>query len=408
MGMSASQARLLSITARLTDNENSGQAVSYSKQRLADQTQQVNAEYNEALSATKLTVLTGFNGSEAIYKDISYGLMTGMQMFEESKQYVVTDTMGRIMVTAKIADAYKDCNGDFNRFLKALGYSQSDLTIRYDENDNSEDTNQQAAAEKVHQAWDKYFESIGVDLDLETNDSDGHEIDKEEGLYTQFGWTDVYEKDTNKYLYGYAHYSEKGKEVPINYEGTTQAQRELYDYAAAITEAYLSTHYDVNNYKNASDADNVSAIAYYKNLFYKMQSSGYFAYTNQASLALDGTGNYKYVRDEKSSPEKDRSTFEEMLRKGELLLEYYSTSKKTFVSTSISDDESIEEVKDEQKIAAAETKYTQDLDDLERKDKKLDLELKKLDTEHSALQTEYDSVKNIIDKNVEKSFNTFG
>ena len=45
---------------------------------------------------------------------------------------------------------------------------------------------------------------------------------------------------------------------------------------------------------------------------------------------------------------------------------------------------------------------------LENQDKKLDLELKKLDTEHSALQTEYDSVKNVVDKNVENSFKTFG
>ena len=42
MGMAASQARLLSITARMTDNEHSGQAISYSKIRLADQTEQVN------------------------------------------------------------------------------------------------------------------------------------------------------------------------------------------------------------------------------------------------------------------------------------------------------------------------------------------------------------------------------
>ena len=53
MGMAASQARLLSITARLTNNENSGQSISYSKQRLADQTQQITNEYNEALEATK-------------------------------------------------------------------------------------------------------------------------------------------------------------------------------------------------------------------------------------------------------------------------------------------------------------------------------------------------------------------
>ena len=120
--MAASQARLLSITARLTNNENTGQAVSYSKQRLADQTQQITNEYNEALDATKLTVLTGFNGAQANYEDISYGLMTGMQMASTTRQYVVTDTKGKVLVTNQIAEAYEKSKGDFNSFLAILGY----------------------------------------------------------------------------------------------------------------------------------------------------------------------------------------------------------------------------------------------------------------------------------------------
>jgi len=58
-------------------------------------------------------------------------------------------------------------------------------------------------------------------------------------------------------------------------------------------------------------------------------------------------------------------------------------------------------------MALAEAKYNEQMADIEKKDKRFDLELKKLDTEHSALQTEYDSVKNVIDKNIEKSFNVF-
>ena len=73
----------------------------------------------------------------------------------------------------------------------------------------------------------------------------------------------------------------------------------------------------------------------------------------------------------------------------------------------IRDSSCIQEVSDERAIAKAESKYTQDMTDLENKDKKLDLELKRLDTEHSALQTEYDSVKNVVDKNVESSFKIF-
>jgi hypothetical protein len=86
---------------------------------------------------------------------------------------------------------------------------------------------------------------------------------------------------------------------------------------------------------------------------------------------------------------------------------YYSSTDKAFKSTTISEDNCIQEVPDERAIAKAESKYTQDMADLESKDKRFDLELKKLDTEHKALDTEYESVKNVIDKNVESSFKIF-
>ena len=196
----------------------------------------------------------------------------------------------------------------------------------------------------------------------------------------------------------------------------------------AITEAFMRTeesltdaqkaqnqYYDLSNYKSASNADNTSALNYYKNIFTKMQTSGYFTYTTTAAKANSDPEHYKYASigtgtagNVQKSPLKDNVTFEDALRDGTLRLEYFSSTDKEFVSTTISEDNCIQEVSDERAIAAAESKYNQDMADLENKDKKLDLELKKLDTEHSALQTEYDSVKNVVDKNVENSFKTFG
>ena len=213
---------------------------------------------------------------------------------------------------------------------------------------------------------------------------------------------------------------------PINYEGTTSEQRELYDYAMALTEAYLRVgtgengvkfkkEYDINSTKSASNSDNASALKYYRNLFTKMQSSGYFTYTQTPAIANEDPEHFKYTSkgtgtagNVAKSPLDDNTVFESALRDGSLRLEYYSSTDKAFKSTTISEDNCIQEVADERAIAKAEAKYTQDMADLENKDKKLDLELKKLDTEHSALQTEYESVKNVVSKNVEASFKTFG
>ena len=146
-----------------------------------------------------------------------------------------------------------------------------------------------------------------------------------------------------------------------------------------------------------------------------MQSSGYFTYSETPADAVNDPEHYKYASvgtgtagNVQKSPLKDNTVFEAALRDGSLRLEYYSTTSKSFKTTTISEDNCIQEVSDERAIAKAESKYNQDMADLENQDKKLDLELKKLDTEHSALQTEYESVKNVVDKNVQNSFKTFG
>lgn len=376
MGMSASQARLLSLTARLTDNENSAQDLSYSKIRLANQTEELNKEYLDALDATKLTVLTGFNNSEEVYTDISYGLMTGYNTVACGKQYVVTDKKGKVLVTAAQVKAYEEGNGNLNKFLAAMGYSQATLDVTA--NSSASATDKALAKQQVHEAWDKYLTSVGL-----------HYGDEEHGL--EFG----YESFSNNAYDGYPTYTltdlADGTKTTkaLNFEGSTQEQREFYDYAVAMTEAFYGTSDSANNLNTGAKSENSGYIKYLTNIFQKMQTSGY------------------YTESQPNETIKDNKWFEKQLREGNLQLEYYSTTEKKFVSTSIDSDTAIQEVEDEREIAVIEQKYQNKLDELEQKDNRYDLELKKLDTEHNALQTEYDAVKSVIEKNVEKTFNIF-
>ena len=212
---------------------------------------------------------------------------------------------------------------------------------------------------------------------------------------------------------------------PLNYEGTTKETRDLYDYAMAITEAYLRVNppaagcpefnkeYDLSQLDSAADSCNNAALKYYRNIFDRIQQRGFITYTDTPAKA-QANDSYKYLTPEAGkrdkvakNPLKDSYVFEQALRDGTLRLEYYSSTKKQFISTTISEDNCIQEVADERAIAKAERKYTQDMQDLEAQDKKFDLELKKLDTEHKALETEYESVKSVVNKNVESSFKIF-
>lgn len=373
MGMAASQARLLSITARMTDNENTGQNISSAKIQLTDKMDQLNKDYLAALDATKLTVLTGFNNSDEVYTDISYNLMTGFQTVAAGKQYVVTDKDGKVLISKKMAEAYESGNGDLNKFLADLGYSQANIDItKNTSGTEDEDVDKLLTKQKIHDAWDEYLTSVGLDFE-----------DEEHGL--EFGYTSLGDGAFN----GFATYTYDGETYPLNYSGTTQEQREKYDYAMALTEAYYGDSDSANTLKTAANPENTEYIQYLKNIFQRIQQTGYYTETDEAKTL------------------KDNAWFEEQLRKGELLLEYYSATDKKFISTSIDEDTNIQEVDDDREIALVEQQYKIDMAEAERKDNIFDMQLRQLDTEHNALQTEYDTVKSVIDKNVEKTFNTF-
>lgn len=67
----------------------------------------------------------------------------------------------------------------------------------------------------------------------------------------------------------------------------------------------------------------------------------------------------------------------------------------------------MEEVSDTDAIARAEAEYTQKKAELTYKEDSMDMKAKKLDAEISTLSTEYDTVKNLISKNIEKTFTMF-
>lgn len=480
MGMAASQARLLSITARISNNEMEQQSVAYSKQRLSDNSEQINDAYLDALAKTKYQVLTGYNGSEATYADLSYNQLTSFNSVAAGKQYLVQDNTGKVLVNSTIAAAFSNNNGDLNRFLRDLGYTQADIDVSKRENSET----------AVHNAWDEYLASVGKSLDnyedgqhmlgfdytafsndsfdgyvtydtayttdaagknylykdsngyyrerlllearevTETVDGEtrneiqvGFFCEDENGTSIWHDFTDIgYNTETGMFIYtnldgeekevralyadpddnivsedyrnyldvngnseGGVHYNIYKESKALNFEGTTTAQRELFDYATALTEAYYNNTNSATTENLTYDANMVN---YYKNIFNEMRTKGYTTIDDETKL-------------------KETDWFVKQLKAGKLQLSYFSTVEKSFVGTSLDSDESITEKEDSSAMAIAEQVYQSAMDKIESQDKQFDLQLNKLESEHSALSTEYDAVKNVIKNNVEKSFNIF-
>jgi len=128
MGLSASQARLLNLTARLSDLELHAQQISNSKIRLAMNGAEASEEYERALDKEELFIRTGVNSDgTAAEQDLSYFNLTGVNS-PLLTQYGLCDTNGRILVTQQEAGAFKQANGSVEDFCDLMG---APTTITY-------------------------------------------------------------------------------------------------------------------------------------------------------------------------------------------------------------------------------------------------------------------------------------
>lgn len=94
MGLSASEARLLMLTTRLSNNTLEQTLISQRQMRLAWDSDKEAKEYNEAMSNMKLVMKVNDSNETTGYRktDLNYKDMTSMG-------YVVTDALGRIYLT---------------------------------------------------------------------------------------------------------------------------------------------------------------------------------------------------------------------------------------------------------------------------------------------------------------------
>ena len=96
MGMSSSQARLLSITARLTDNEYHSQRLTNEKMKLSNITDDARTEYNLSLNAEKLmfTAFDSFGTSSEV--QLTPNLLYQYQPIKN--QYALVNSSDKILV----------------------------------------------------------------------------------------------------------------------------------------------------------------------------------------------------------------------------------------------------------------------------------------------------------------------
>ena len=376
MGMAASQARLLTITARLHDVEYKAQSIQNAKIQLSTQSDQVYNEYLEALNATSLTVT---DGNKNLIQ-ANFNNLCGENAVQTGNQYALKDSNGRLIVPDDIDAAYHNYlqeDGEADPYLFAMwmldtSSNPDEIKEKYSESESKvasettyasgKDKELQGILDKASSAAGETFESID---DLE-NSLD----DPSDSKYSTL------------------------KKYAENYRSTEQSYRyKLYQQNAE--DIFTGGGSDAVDF----DQDKFN---YYTNIFKHIQTAG-----DCVSIA-DYNG-------PDGDAANDSDWLKNMIECGKITIDIVNIDSKTgevsFNGTSPSSDSYVSytttSTMDKTALAKAEAEYEHKTKQIDQKDKKYDNDLSKLETERTALTTEYESVKKVISDNIERTFGIF-
>lgn len=358
MGMAASQARLLTITARLHDVEYQAQSIQNAKIQLATQQDQVYQDYLEALDATTLTV-KDYQGNRIT---ANFNNLCGINAVDNGQNYAFRASNGKLIVPDDIKEAYEDFEGDdpyeFAMFMINGDNGQAGnwdelqgIEEQIFENHKDDDSNASNSLTSIKKKMDEMGEYNTL------SDDDKDEYDKLEKSYKNLL---------------YKNYADEIFEMVYQKEGLTKEDFNQHDFE------------------------------YYARYFKEIQYAG-----GCVSISdYDGPS---------GDASNDGEWLNNMIKCGKISIDVVTEDNKTgmveFVASSVATDTYLEDTTtstiDKTALAKAEAEYEHKTKQIDQKDKKFDMDLSKLETERTALTTEYESVKKVASDNIERTFGIF-
>ena len=278
MGMAAGQARLLSITSRMSDNELRAQLINNDKMRLATKSAQVSEAYTTALNNAQLMFTNYDKENNTSYKELTFNSLTAYNQY--NNQYAISNSAGQLLVSETDAKNFEKST-DLEAFLKCYGLEQ---TTTYFDNLSKYSQVGYYTTNATGQAVEVKDGSTGViyNTGLVADDADGvsHNIQVDSG-YTPEVLKNMYEG------VGYDSYNTiKSSEYYYNYQSAlsnfTTAETAFSTKAAEImNKLYNTVKVDGKDLSTISSEMNASTdITVVKN------------YLEMIKGAIDGTGNY--------------------------------------------------------------------------------------------------------------------
>lgn len=419
MGMAASQARLLTITARMHDVEYQAQSIQNAKISLANQEDQVYQDYLAALDSTTFTVKD--NNNQTVVANFNSLSGINAARATSKQRYLLRDDRNRIIVSSEIAQGYEASKSKVNNAYEFALFMMEGQPENFDaekyEKVETEifDTknNENKLTEKLKSIRDSLAEKILSLYELlpELSDEFDEDVKYEEKLskvknsindYAQYVLS-VYKAKINEDTQNDPNYTDEVK------KNNNAAQKLVEDIEALMSsyEYQMYQTYSEDIYtgagNNAADYEN-DDFWYYVNMYKQIESNGDSYVCISEFDGIDGIGDAA----------SDSDWLKNQVQSGRITIDISNLDNNgniSFNSTGVPSDSALEYTTtstiDKAALAKAEAEYEHKMKEIDNKDKKFDMDLNKLETERTALKTEYDSVKKVIEDNIERTFGIF-
>lgn len=392
MGMAASQARFLGLTARKNNVEFEGQQINQQRTTLSNQSANY---YNNLLGMSVPVPPSVDNYTKTVYT-FEDGALTNQitaMMAQPNGEYVVsylrqwTDDFSVVSATTSIVNCDKDA-GEFRVGSKKLRQMGKDGDFTYTIGDN---TNCYYNPKDSKYYTNKDFTGDPVDTDnkeIKFNIEDEYlkdlspdqraQLQNEEAEYVQL-LKNKYGSES-EYMVRYVKNTSTGEFEPYFYK--------LNDLKDANCDDNDNSLSNINCYKIGSETKSEEVKALAECLIEKDSSGRYINITIPA-----------YNADGKAERNDDGSL------KGAIT---YALSTTTATDQAAYEDAMNQYEYEKYEYDQAIQEINAKIEIIQAQDKNLELRLKQLDTEQKAISTEIESVSSVIQKNTESSFKTFG
>jgi len=391
MGLSASQARYVFCTSRMSAIEYEAQRIESDKIQLATQRDDLYQEYCKALDATKIQVAYMCN-SKQTYVDATFSNLTSYDPYRV-KQYALKDTKsGKIIVEEDVAKNYEVFNNDKYAFAYAMmGFSES--FNFFDSATNSQESG--------------IF--IGIGKSNDGGESCGLKYIKEDdGRYS------LYMSECEQKVYDEVCESDptlKAKYEDIdNPESMAEKQKALEAFRDALYQSYGKEIFEYMNLDKSEGNDFNNAPPLYEDKDWGSIEDEFNHYVRLWE-SIQQAGGCKAIDKGFEDGELGNEWLNNMVNAGAITIQVYDEyNSKTWTDTSVATsigENCLKEIQDEKDLKKVETEYEYNLEIINAKDKDFDNNLNMLESERQAIEKQMDAIKGIAEKNIENTFKIF-